>query len=176
VEVHDPSGAPALSGLPGVHASATSPPAPALRQASLVLIGETCPAAWREEALSALDGTGLPIWIEGDAARSTLAFPLWLAGPKLSLAAWTHSGMRSWERELSGDFFRASEQLFSDFLRLVNEVGEAALNGVEDEAFLGKVGAQLAKPELLGLLLKGDYQGARTMALRIIGTTTRSLG
>lgn len=174
-EVHDPEGAADLARLPGVRVVAHAPPSPSLRQASLVLIGSDCPPDWRKQALHDLEGTGVPVWDEADPAASTLAFPLWVPGTRLSLAAWAPEAVKGWERGVAEDFLRMNERFAADFLRLVNELRDLILNDMDDEAFRDKVVTQLASPEILGHLMRGDYEKAKMLALRIVGSTTRSL-
>ncbi len=174
-EVHDPEGGADLAGLPGVRVVTHAPPAPSLRQASLVLIGSACPPDWRRQALHDLEGTGVPVWDEADPAASTLSFPLWVPGMRLSLAAWAQESVKGWERSVAEDFLRMNERFDADFLKLVNELRDLILSDMDDEAFRSKVVAQLSSPEILGHLMKGDYEKAKMIALRIVGSTTRSL-
>jgi hypothetical protein len=176
VEVHDPDGGPDYSGLPGVRVVTHAPPAPALRQASLVLIGASCPADWRSRGMQDLEGSGVPVWDESDPSACTLAFPMWMPGQHLSLAAWASAATKPWERGVVEDFLRHSEGFMADFLKLVNELRTLIFNEMADEAFREKVATQLTTPEILGFLLKGDYEKAKMLALKIVGSTTRSLG
>ncbi len=175
MEVHVPEGATDYAGLPGVRVSNHAPPAPALRQASLVLIGSSCPQDWRKQAIQDLDGSGVPVWDEADPSSSTLAFPLWVPGTRLSMAAWAPDAVKSWEGNVAEDFLRLDERFAADFLKLVNEMRDLILNDMDDEAFRSKVVTQLSAPEILGHLMKGDYEKAKMLALRMVGSTTRSL-
>lgn len=175
VEVHDPDGSQAYAGLPGIRVVTHAPPSPALRQASLVLIGASCPAEWRTRGMKDLEGTGIPVWDESDPAASTLGFPLWMPGQHLSLAAWATSATKPWERSVTEDFLRHNEKFAGDFVKLVNELRTLVFNEMNDEAFREKAATQLATPEILGHLLRGDYEKAKMLALKIVGSTTRSL-
>jgi hypothetical protein len=175
VVVHEPAGQPQLTGLPGAQVVNYPPAGPGLRQSSLVLLGVTCPPDWREQALSDLKGTGIPFWDEADPKGSTLALPMWVPGEILSFAAWSSGGLKGWEKELAEDFLRAHEGFAGAFLRLSGEIRDLVLPGSGEEGFRQKVASQLANPELMSLLLRGEYDRARSMALKIVGSTTRSL-
>lgn len=175
VVVHEPPERPGLQGLPGCQVVNYPPATAGLRQSSLVLLGETCPDSWREQALRDLDGTGVPLWDERDARGSTLGFPLWIPGEAVSFAAWAGAGLKGWERELSEEFVRAQEAYFERFLSLAGFLRREVLGELDDAAFVRKVAAQLTSPEVLVLLLRGQEEEARKAALKIVGTTTRSL-
>lgn len=174
VEVHEKSGS--LGRLKGVRVSNSPPPTPALRQASMVLIGSACPGEWRGTALKALAGSGVLLWDENAPGSSTLRFPLWLPGAHLSLAAWSGAKvLSSWQATLAEDFLRVQEKLFGSFARLLDEVGGLVFKGARDEAFLDKAVAQLSTPEIVSCLARGEYDKAKMFALKVMASTTRSL-
>jgi hypothetical protein len=173
--VHDPEGARTLGAMAGVHVSTVQPTAQLLRQASLVLLGEQTPLLWREEVRRDLMGTGIPFWDEADAAESTLAFPSWLPGRTLSIALWGDGVRGGWEESLTGDFLHGIEGLYVSFFKLVEDLRAEVFDSMTDEEFRSRVISQIARPEILALLLSGEMEKARTTVLRIVGSTTRSL-
>jgi len=173
--LHDPQGGGSLAGLPGIHISNDPPEAGALRQASLVLIGRDAPEAWRSESLARLEGTGIPFLDEGNPSGSTLLVPQWIRGESFSVALWGEAGPDSWKATLAEEFLHSTEGLFHSFLKLAGELERLTLDSMEEGEFRRKVVAQIARPEILARLLQGEYDKAKTLALRIIGTTTRSL-
>ncbi len=175
VVVHEPPESPLLQGLPGAQVVNYPPATAGLRQSSMVLLGESCPAPWREQALRDLEGTGVPLWDERDPRGSTLAFPLWIPGEGLSFAAWAAGGLKGWERELSEEFIRAQEAAWGRFLSLAGFLRREVLQDLDDEAFTRKVAAQLLCPEILILLHRGQEEEAKKVALKIVGSTTRTL-
>ena len=173
--LHEPTGGGALKGFPGVQFSTTAPTAAGLRQSSLVFITSACPPAWRDAARRDLEGSGVPLWDSLDPKGSTLRFPVWFPGAPLSMAVWGVGGARPWEAGLAEDFARAMEGLFSGLLKLASELRGLVFVGANDEVFRQKVVAQLTRPEITTLLLRGEYGQAKMLALKIVGTTTRSL-
>ncbi len=176
VVVHEAAGRAQFAGMAGVQVVNYPPASPGLRQSSLVLLGAACPPDWREQALSDLKGTGVPFWDEADPKGSSLALPMWVPGEVLSFAAWSSGGLKGWEKGLAEDFLRAHESFAESFLRLCGEIRQWILAGEGEEGFRQKVAAQLANPELMSLLVRGEYERARAMAQKIVGSTTRSLG
>jgi hypothetical protein len=175
VVLHEPAGGGPLQGYPGIQVQSAPPPGPALRQASLVLITSGCPADWRDAARRELEGSGVPLWDASDPGGSTLAFPIWFPGFPLSLAFWTGAAVQPWERLLAEEFMRHLEGFVNGYLRLTAELRGLVFEKTTDEAFRTKVVTQIQRPEILALLLKGEYDQAKTLALKVIGTTTRSL-
>jgi len=175
VTLHDPDGGGSLKNLPGVQVATTRPPGPALRQASLVLMASGCPPAWRAAALSELEGSGVPLWDSAEPKASTLSFPVWFPGTPLSLALWGSGPVKPWEAGLAEDFLREMEAFYGGFVRLASELRSLVLDNMTDGTFREKIVGQLVRPEILQLLLKGEYLQAKTLALKIMGTTTRSL-
>lgn len=175
VVLHEPAGGGALKGFPGIQLSTVPPAAPSLRQSSLVFIASGCPPAWRDAARKDLEGSGVPLWDSLDARGSTLRFPVWFPGAPLSMAVWGAGGARPWEAALAEDFVRELQGLFGGLLKLASELRGLVFDGATDEVFREKVVAQLTRPEITALLLKGDYEQAKLLALKIVGTTTRSL-
>lgn len=172
--LHDPEGGGFLAGFAGLQIATDAPPAPALRQSSLILIAAGCPPAWREAARRDLAGTGVPTWDEADPKGSTLAFPRWFPGRVVSAAAWSGAGLQGWQEGLVAPFFAGTEALFAAFLKLAGEL-RVVLEGLDEEAFREKVLDQAARPEVLALLLQGKHDQAKTTVLRIVGSTTRTL-
>lgn len=175
VTLHEPSGGGALKDFPGIQVTSATPLGPGLRQASLVLITSACPADWREAALKELEGAGVPLWDALDEKRCTLNFPLWFPGVPLSMAFWGSGKVAPWEAALAEDFFRETGGLFHAFVALAGELRGLVLQNATEEEFRRKVVSQLTRPEVLALLVRGDYQQAKTLALKIVGTTTRAL-
>lgn len=175
VVVHEPPESPLLAGLPGAQVVNYPPATAGLRQSSMVLLGETCPAAWREQALRDLEGTGIPLWDEKAPKASTLAFPLWFPAEGLSFAVWAAGGLKGWERELAEEFIRAQEAAWGRFLSLAGFLRREVLGDLDDETFTRKVAAQLLCPEILTLLQRGQEEEARKVAMKIVGSTTRTL-
>jgi len=174
VEVHEKR--PGIGRLDGVKSSTCAPPAPSLRQASLVLIGSDCPDDWRREALKRLEGSGVPVWDERSPGSSTLAFPFWFGGGELSLAAWSADGTASpWQEALAEEIAGIQIKLMEGFVKLAGEVGGLVFSNSPEEEFLKKAATQLATPGIIGALAAGDYDKAKTTALKIVGATTRSL-
>jgi hypothetical protein len=91
------------------------------------------------------------------------------------MAVWGAGGARPWEADLAEDFARELQGLFGGLLKLASELRGLVFDGTTDEVFREKVVAQLTRPEVTTLLLKGDYEQAKLLALKIVGTTTRSL-
>lgn len=175
VILHEPSGGGALQAYPGIQIQSSAPPGPALRQASLVMLTSACPADWREAARKDLEGSGVPLWDASDAAGSTLSFPVWFPGFPLSLAFWSSAAVQPWEKLLAEEFMRHLEGFVNGYLRLTAELRGLVFEKTADEAFRQKVVTQVQRSEILALLLKGEYDQAKTLALKVIGTTTRSL-
>jgi hypothetical protein len=173
--VHDPEGAKGLAALPTVQVSRGAPDGGALRQASLVLVTSACPKEWRADAELALKGSGVPVWDSRNPAASTLGVPAWFPGSTVSMAVWGNQTLEPWESALTEDLARSCESLFSLFLKLAGELRSLVFSGLTDEAFRQKVVGQITKPEILALLLKGDYEGAKVLSLKIVGSTTRAL-
>ena len=174
IEVHEAEKH--VGGLEGVKFSDQKPPQPSLRQASLVLIGAYCPDDWREEALATLEGTGVPYWDERDIKHSTLQLPLWLRGKELSFAAWPPEGtFAPWKEVFAEELLGMQENLLKGFVKLVNDVGGLVFSNSTEDDFLKKAAAQLATPSIISALASDDYMKAKTMALKIVGATTRSL-
>ncbi len=172
--LHDASGGGPLAGFPGLQVATDAPPAQAVRQASLVLIGADCPDAWRDAVRRDLAGAGVPFWDERDAEGSTLAFPRWVPGHRLSAAFWSGAGLPPAQADVLGAFFSGTEGLLAAFLKLAEEL-RPVFEGLDDKAFRDKVVSQMARPEVLTLLLKGQHDQARNTVLRIVGSTTRVL-
>jgi len=172
--LHDDKGGGPLAGFPGLQVATTLPPAPALRQSSLVLIGGECPPGWREAARRDLQGSGVPFWDEADIQGSTLAFPKWLHGRELSAAFWASGGLEPWQESLAAAFLAGTESLLSGFLELAREL-MPLFEGMDEKTFRDKVVSQMTRPEILGLLLKGERSQAKTAVLKIVGSTTRTL-
>ncbi len=176
VVLHAPPGRGMLAALAGVQTAAHAPSQPSLRQASLVLITSACPPEWREAARRDLEGTGVPFWDEGDPAGSTLRFPVWFPGDSLSMAAWGPIQIsQAWERGLAEELARHAEALYAGFLRLSSELRELLFATDSEDAFRRRVIDQVARPEILALLLKGEYEKAKMTAFKIVGSTTREL-
>jgi len=175
VVLHEPTGGGALKGFPGVQFSTTPPAAASLRQSSLVFITSGCPPTWRDAVRRDLEGSGVPMWDSADPKGSTMRFPVWVPGVPLSMAVWGIGGSRPWEAGLAEDFARQMEGLFGGLLDLSAELRGLVFETATDEVFREKVVAQLTRPEITTLLLRGEYEQAKTLALKIIGTTTRSL-
>lgn len=173
--VHDPEGARTLASMPGIHVSTSPPGAQMIRQASLVLIGSLAPTAWRENARRDLTDTGIPFWDEADPSGSTLGFPSWLPGRDLSLALWGEGSRIGWQEALASDFLRGIEGLYVSFFKLVEELRTLVFESMPEEEFRARVVAQVARPEILALLIHGEQERARTAVLKIIGATTRTL-
>lgn len=173
--IHDPEGGKGLASFPSVQVTRSAPDGGALRQASIVLLTSACPKEWRAGAELALKGSGVPTWDAEDATSSTLKFPAWFPGPTLSLAVWGTHALEPWESALSEDLARSCESLFSLFLKLAGELRTLVFSGLTEEAFRQKVVGQLTRPEILSQLMKGDYEGAKVLALKIVGSTTRAL-
>lgn len=173
--VHDPEGAKGLASLPSVQVTRVAPDGGALRQASLVLVTSACPKEWRADAELALKGSAVPVWDCRNPAASTLRIPAWFPGSTVSLAVWGTQALEPWESALTEDLARSCESLFSLFLKLAGELRTLVFSGLTDDAFRQKVVGQITKPEILALLLKGDYEGAKVLALKIVGSTTRAL-
>lgn len=174
VQVHEKR--PGIGRLEGAKSLTHAPPAPSLRQASLVLIGSACSDEWREEALKHLEGSGVPVWDERSPGSSTLAFPLWFTGGELSLAAWSDDGTASpWQEALAGEIAGIQKKLMEGFVKLAGEVGGLVFSNSPEDEFLKKAATQLATPGIIGALAVGDYDKAKTTALKIVGATTRSL-
>jgi hypothetical protein len=172
--LHDPEGGGLLAGFSGLQIAHDAPPSPALRQSSLVLIAAGCPPPWREAAKKELAGTGIPLWDESDPTSSSLAFPRWFPGRAVSAAAWSGGGLQAWEEGLVAPFFAGTEGLFASFLKLAGEL-KTVFEGLDEEAFRGKVLDQATRPEVLALLLQGKHEQAKMTVLRIVGSTTRTL-
>ncbi len=175
VTLHEPSGGGELKRFPGIQITAAAPTGPALRQASLVFITSACPAPWHEEARRELEGSGVPLWDSLDPKSTTVRFPVWFVGSPLSMAVWGAGGARPWEAGLAEDFAREMGGLFGGLLKLAGELRGLVFESATDEAFREKAVAQLSRPEIWTLLAKGEYDQAKLLALKIIGTTTRSL-
>ena len=173
--VHDLEGAKGLASFKGVQVTRGAPTGTLLRQASLVLITSACPREWLAAAELELKGSDVPVWDARERVSSSLLFPIWFPGPHLSVAVWGTRAMEPWEAALAEDLARASESLFTLFLKLAGELRALVFSGLTEEAFRQKVVGQLARPELLALLLKGQYEEAKVMALRIVGSTTRAM-
>jgi len=173
--IHDPEGGKGLASFPGVQVARGAPDGGALKQASLVLLTSACPKEWRAGAELALKGSGVPVWDSKNPAASTLRFPAWFPGTSFSLAAWGTRSLETWESALSEDLARSCESLFSLFLKLAGELRTLVFSGLTEEAFRQKVVGQITRPEILSQLLKGDYEAAKVMALKIVGSTTRAL-
>jgi hypothetical protein len=175
VTVHDPDGAPTLAFMPGVHIATSPPGQQLLRQASLVIIGAQAPILWREEALRDLQETGIAFWDESNPTASTLAFPSWLPGRSFSLALWGEGIRGGWQENLAGDFLQGIEGLYVSFFSLVEELRTLVFDGMPDEEFRNRVVSQVARPEILTLLLNGERERAKIAVLKIVGSTTRTL-
>lgn len=173
--VHDPEGAKGMASFRGVQVTRGAPTGVLLRQASLVLITSACPRGWLSLAELELRDSDVPVWDARERASSSLLFPTWFPGPHLSVAVWGTRAMEPWEAALAEDLARASESLFSLFLKLAGELRVLVFSGLTEEAFREKVIGQLSRPELLALLLKGQYEEAKVMALKIVGSTTRAM-
>jgi hypothetical protein len=175
VVLHEPTGGGPLKGFPGVQFSTTPPAAASLRQSSLVFITTACPPAWRDAARKDLEGSGVPLWDSADPKASTVRFPVWVPGVPVSMALWGIGGSRPWEALLAEDFARSMEGLYGGLLDLAAELRSLVFQNDTDEVFREKVVAQLTRPEITTLLIRGEYEQAKTLALKIVGTTTRSL-
>ena len=175
VVLHDAATPSAYQGMKGLQFSTSPPAAPSLRQASIVLISSACPDEWREAARRDLEGSGVPVWDARDAKGSTLGFPVWFPGAPLSMACWSTGKLEPWEASLAEDYLRETQRVTTDFLRLASELRQLVFEGATDDEFRKKVVAQLTRTEILQFLVRGDYEQAKVLALKIIGTTTRSL-
>ena len=175
VILHEPTGGGGLRSFPGIQITTASPNAPGLRQSSLVLITSACRPDWRESARRDLEGSGVPTWDAVDPRSSTVHFPIWFPGTPLSMAVWGVGGTAPWEAGLAEDFVREMGGCFEGLLRLAEELRHLGFGGADDEGFRRKVVTRIASPEVLTLLLKGEFEQAKTLAMKIIGTTTRSL-
>jgi hypothetical protein len=102
-------------------------------------------------------------------------FPVWFAGSPLSMAVWGAGGAQPWEASLAEDFAREMGGLFGGLLKLASEMRSLVFESATDESFREKGVAQLTRPEVLTLLARGEYEKAKVLALKIVGTTTRSL-
>ena len=173
--IHDVEGAKGLASYPNVQVTRIAPDGGALKQASLVIITSGCPKEWRADAELALKASGVPVWDSTKPANSTLRFPSWFPGSTVSLAVWGTKPLEPWESALSEDLARSCESLFTLFLKLAGELRAIVFSGLTDDAFRQKVVGQITKPEILALLVKGDYDGAKVLALKIVGSTTRAL-
>lgn len=173
--VHDPEGARTLASMPGIHISTSPPGSQLLRQASLVLLGAQAPEDWKEEIRRDIRETGTPFWDESAPAGSTLGFPSWLPGRSLSMALWGQVPPGSWQETVAGEFLTGIEGLYTSFFRLLEELRTLVFEGMTDEEFRERVVAQVAQPAILGLLLQGEYERAKTAVLKIIGSTTRTV-
>ncbi len=172
--LHDEKGGGPLAGFPSLQVATAAPPAPALRQSSLVLIGSGCVQSWREAARRDLEGSGVPLWDEADAKGSSLAFPKWLHGRDLSAAFWAKAGVEPWQEKLAASFLDGTETMLDGFLELAREL-HPLFEGMDEEAFRDKVVSQMTKPEIMSLLVKGQRAQAKTAVLKIVGSTTRTL-
>lgn len=172
--LHDEKGGGPLAGFPGLQVATTPPPAPALRQSSLVLIGGDCAPGWRAAARRDLEGSGIPFWDEADLKCSTLAFPKWLQGRELSAAFWAGGGVEPWQESLAASFLAGTESMMAGFLELAREL-TPLFEGMDEDTFRDKVVSQMTRPEILALLLKGQRAQAKTAVLKIVGSTTRTL-
>jgi hypothetical protein len=175
VVLHEPASPSGYQGMKGLQFSTSPPAAPSLRQASLVLISIACPDGWRDAARRDLEGSGVPVWDARDAKGSTLSFPIWFPGSPLSMACWSTGKLEPWEAALAEDYLRETQGVTAGFLRLASELRQLVFEGATDDEFRKKVVAQLTQTEILQFLLRGDYEQAKVLALKIIGTTTRSL-
>ncbi len=175
ITLHHPEGGGALASLPGIHITTDPPAAAPLRQASIVLIGKEASEAWRSEAKKHLEGTGIPTFDERDLPGSTLLIPRWIPGETFSMALWGGEDLPAWKGILAREFLRGTEDLYHSFSRLVGEMERLTLGSMEEGEFRDKIVTQIAQPSILSHLLLGDYEKARMLALRIVGTTTRSL-
>jgi hypothetical protein len=141
----------------------------------MVLITTACPHDWRDMAHKELEGAGVPVWDAVEPAKSTLRFPEWFPGRSLSMAVWGGTALKPWEEALAEDFARVSGAYFALFSKLAEELRALVLESLSEEAFRTKVVSQLTRPEILAHLVRGDYDTAKTLALKIVGTTTRAL-
>lgn len=173
--VHDPEGARGLASFKGVQVTRGGPTGPLLRQASLVLVTSACPREWLTIAELELKDSDVPVWDAREKVPSSLLFPTWFPGPHLSVAVWGTRAMEPWEAALAEDLARASESLFSLFMKLAGELRALVFAGLAEDDFRQKVVGQLARPELLALLIRGQYEEAKMVALKIVGSTTRAL-
>ncbi|MEJ2367376.1 MAG: hypothetical protein P8Z49_03250 [Acidobacteriota bacterium] len=172
--LYDPGGDESLASLDGTHTIRRRPDAETLLSSSLVLIGESCPEDWRKEALDALQDTDNLYWDERDPDHSTLDFPRWYSSRALSLAVWGGTERTAWQESLFTALLDGTDQLFDALLRLLQDL-EDVLSNIEDRSFRQKALSQIGSPEVLSLLMAGRSDEAKTLVLKILGTTTRTL-
>ena len=175
IVIHDPEGARTLTALSGIR-MATNPPAfGEIRQASLVLLGSGAPGEWKKQVREAVEGSGVPFLDEDEPAASGLAFPSWIPGRGISMALWSPPGTAATPHELFESFAHGLDTLFPAFLNLVEKVKAMVTDSIEEDEFREKVLTQLAAPEILALLMRGEHDRALTSALKVIGSSTRSV-